>query len=526
MMSNIAVLDCTLRDGGYINNWNFGAKNIKRIVQGLCQARTDIVECGYLAADAGLEEGKSLLADIDCFEKYLDGCDADREYVCMINYGDFDIAKLPDRKGRMISGIRLAFHKKNLKEALDQCENLKQKGYDVYVQPMVTMEYTDMELLDLIGKVNRIAPRALYMVDSFGAMRKKDMLRMYYLVNHNLNGDIMIGLHTHNNLQLAYSNAQALVEIAGNREIIIDTSIFGMGRGAGNLNTELFMEYLNDLHEGKYDVAPLLKVMDSVLTKIFITNRWGYSLPYYLTAVYNCHPNYASFLASKNTLTVEEINVLLSQIQGEKKNSFDKKYVTQLYEGYMNSGAEQEKSIDNILNFLRGQTVVLVAPGKTISTHRERILAFIKEQQSITIAINMNYSAYPADYIFVSNIRRFRELEAEYYEKTIVTSNIRSDEVLARLGYDKLENSLEGVRDNAGLMAIRFLIDAGVKKIFLAGFDGYSAGINDNYAAEDSYLNTDSELLNKMNEGMRVMICEYKKEIAIQFITPSKLDVG
>lgn len=114
-----------------------------------------------------------------------------------------------------------------------------------FVQVIVSLGYSDEELLNLIKKVNRIRPYAFYTVDSFGTMKNKDLIRTFY----NLEQHIYIGYHAHNNMQLAYSNAQTLAEIPTKRELIIDSSILGMGRGTGNLNTKIFVVYLNKVEE-------------------------------------------------------------------------------------------------------------------------------------------------------------------------------------------------------------------------------------------------------------------------------------
>ena len=99
-------------------------------------------------------------------------------------------------------------------------------------------------------------------------------------------------------MQLAYSNAQSLVDLHSDRELIIDASVYGMGRGAGNLNTELFVQYLNDNADGNYDIKPLLSIIDEILNEFYQRNYWGYSLPNYLSASHNAHPNYAGFMAN------------------------------------------------------------------------------------------------------------------------------------------------------------------------------------------------------------------------------------
>ena len=147
---------------------------------------------------------------------------------------------IPDWDGSSVDGIRVTFHKKDMLPALEQCRRLKEKGYKTFLQPMVALRYTDAEYLELIRLANEVGPYAFYLVDSFGTMKRKDMLRFFYMIEHNLREDIVIGFHSHNNLQLAYANAQTLVDLQTSRSLILDSSIMGMGRGAGNLNSELF----------------------------------------------------------------------------------------------------------------------------------------------------------------------------------------------------------------------------------------------------------------------------------------------
>ena len=151
------------------------------------------------------------------------------------------------------------------------------------------------------------------------------------MVEHNLNENIWIGFHSHNNMQLAFSNAQELVNIQTNRNLIIDSSVYGMGRGAGNLNTELFVEYLNDNCGTEYNIKPLLKIIDDIINGFYQKNYWGYSLPNYISASHNAHPNYASYLDDKKTLTVENINEIFDMMDSEKSLEFDKEYICLLY---------------------------------------------------------------------------------------------------------------------------------------------------------------------------------------------------
>lgn len=365
-MNKINVLDCTLRDGGYINQWQFGRSNIKTIISKLIESNVDIIECGFLTEKKERNDDSSLFDTVEKIKEYLDDDKRDNLVVCMINFGEYDIHHLPENDATSVDGIRVAFHKKDIVDALKFCEGVVQKGYKLFMQPMVSVSYTDEEFIQLINASNKITPYAFYIVDSFGVMKRKDIMRLYYLVDHNLDKNIYVGYHSHNNIQMAYSNAQALVELKTERKLIIDSSVFGMGRGAGNLNTELFIEYLNESNGENYKTKPLLQIIDKILWPVYLNKYWGYSLPHYISAIHNCHPNYATHLDEKNTLTIENINEILSNLESTKKNSFDKVYIENLYNQYQARVIADEKTRKELKEVFKGKIAMLIAPGRSI----------------------------------------------------------------------------------------------------------------------------------------------------------------
>ena len=231
-MSKIQVLDCTLRDGGYCNNCRFGFDNERKIVHGLVEANIDIIECGFLMNTVEYDKDVTKFTSLDEVSKIIPQNKEGKTFVMLTDYGKYRPEDLPEYDGTSVDGLRVAFHKKDRVAALEECKAIKSKGYKVFVQAMVSLSYTDEEFLDLIHRVNELEPYAFYIVDSFGMMRRKDLTRLFYLVEHNLNENIKIGFHSHNNMQLAYSNAQSLVDLHSDRELIIDASVYGMGRGA------------------------------------------------------------------------------------------------------------------------------------------------------------------------------------------------------------------------------------------------------------------------------------------------------
>lgn len=525
-MSRIMVLDCTLRDGGYCNQWRFGYENAKQIMTNLSEANMDIIECGFLTNRVVYDENVTKYTDVYEIEKMLPLKKRNNIFVLMINFGEYDLEELPEKTENGIDGIRLAFHKKDVWEAMRLAKRIKEKGYLLFLQPMVTLSYTDAEFLSLIEKANALKPYAFYIVDSFGTMKRHELSRLFYLVDYKLIKDIVIGFHSHNNMQLAYANAQMLVDAHAEHDIIIDSSVYGMGRGAGNLNTELFIGYLNDNFGTDYKIQPLLNIIDDVLDTFYKQNYWGYSLPNYLSALYGTHPNYAGYLCDKNSLNVEDMDAILAMMDDEKRVYFDKEYIENLYVDYLSAGETYGKHKEKLEKELNGRKILLIAPGRSSYEQREKIREYARRSNVCVISVNHEYTYVKTDFIFLSNLRRYRELEAKEYSKCITTSNIPTSQVYFQYDYRKLLNNNEQVKDNAGLMAVKFLMIFKVSEIVMAGFDGYSHDSSENYSNESLLLITKKAFVDAMNRGMSDVLADYMKKCDIKFVTPPKyLDI-
>ncbi len=521
-MNKVHVLDCTLRDGGYCNEWQFGFENTKFIISGLIEANIEIIECGFITNKIVYDQDITKFRTVDDISRVIPEKRDGKIFVAMMNYGEYDCDELPPYDGSSIDGIRVAFHKKNIKEALELCRAIKEKGYLVFVQAMVSLSYNDDEFLSLIRSVNEIDPYAFYIVDSFGMMKGKDLTRLFYIVEHNLKEHIWIGFHSHNNMQLAYSNAQRLMTVQTNRNIIIDSSVMGMGRGAGNLNTELFVEYLNENTEKQYQIKPLLIIVDKILTPFYERNYWGYSLTNYISASHNAHPNYASYLDAKKTLTFEDMNEIFDLMDEDKKASYDKAYIEALYLMFQEKDRVQEAHLSDIKERLMGKTVLMVAPGKSSISERDKIVSCAKSDDIVVISVNYDYDETLTDFLFVSNLRRYRDLSPDKRIKSIVTSNISAIDVYLQVRYKDLLNTVEAVEDNAGLMLIKLLIQLGVKKVLIAGMDGYSVNPDENYADSRMNFYTEKDLASKKNAGMISVLSDLRKDIDISFVTTPK----
>lgn len=316
-MGSFRLLDCTLRDGGYIIDWMFGKKNIQFILSNLNQAGIDYIECGFLK-DCEQNEDKTFFASPDLVPK---------NYNCtlMVNYGEYPIERFTSCKNKNVK-IRVTFKKPKQKEALEYIRTLVSSGWNVFVNPMSTNTYSDAELELLLDEINKIKPYGFVIVDTLGNMYQDDVCGIFEFIDKRLDKEIALGFHSHNSLQLSFSNTKALLKMDINREIIIDCCLYGMGRGAGNLCTELILPYLNENYDGNYELLPILKILDKCINPIYQKTPWGYSTPYCIAAIHGCHPNYATYLKSLDISDLE-IGRILSQIPKDKRMVFNKEFV-------------------------------------------------------------------------------------------------------------------------------------------------------------------------------------------------------
>lgn len=521
-MNNIKLLDCTLRDGGYVNEWDFGKDTISKISRKLITAGIDIVECGYLSTKNSGDEGVARYSSIEDVKRaYAKTKSAHQEYAVMINFGEYPI-ELLEKANSDSPIIRLAFHKKNMQEAIEYLKGLKSLGYKFFIQPMGTLNYSDEEFKSLILQVNDIEPECFYIVDSFGVMELKDFSRLMLIADKTLSKSICLGYHSHNNLQQAYSNSKYMAEQSLEHSLIIDASVFGMGRGAGNLNIELFAAYLNQNFDKAYQIEPILEIFDECLKPIFAKTFWGYSLPYYLSSLYNCHPNYASFFADKNTLSVKSMHQLLAMISDEDKISFSVDKANEYYNKFQTNHIDDHKTLDELVLKLQGRDILILAPGKSIVDKYDSICSYIEKNKPVILGVNLPNEKYSYDYLFLSNEKRYPEKPFENVEKYIITSNIKRDSIDAlKVNYASFLCENEKVVDNPTLMLLNMLISLGIKEISIAGMDGFDSNADNNYFSKELSLGSDTKSKMKRNEYIKGEIAKIREKISLNFLTES-----
>ena len=520
-MRKVYLLDCTLRDGGYINDWHFGEEAIKGICRRLAKAGIEIIEAGFIKGD-NFDPNRSVFPDIQSMKQMIYPKEKNVMYVGMLDMSaPIPLDRIIPYDGTSIDGIRVIFKKEKIDEAYIYCKRIKELGYKVFVNFVGTDLYTDEEFITGVEKFNSLMPYAMSIVDSFGLIKRKHFLRLVYLADNNMAPGIVLCYHAHNNLQQAFGNAEALVEMNLKRDICIDACVYGMGRGAGNLNLELFAEYMNENYDTQYRIEPMLEIMDEYLSDIYKRKFWGYSLPLYLSASTGCHPNYAIYLAEKDSLTVKAFNELLRGIPDNMKAKFSKERAENYYREYQENYIDDNKTVEELSEVMKGRRILLLAPGRSLNEYAGEIHKIIEKENPIVIAVNFAGAEFHPDYIFSSNMRRFNKIQGRTDAKCIITSNMKdctqSDYVVNFSSYTSKEAD---IIDNSGLMALRLLIAIGVQSVFVAGMDGYVS-----YQGRD-YINENLEYdFGKATKQRNVMIsdeiCKISNSLKLEFITPT-----
>lgn len=532
-MGNISLLDCTLRDGGYVNDWKFGRDNLISIFERLIDAKVDIVEIGFLDERRPFDIDRSIMPNTECVEKIYGKLDRKKTMIVgMIDYGTCSLENIQPCRESYLDGIRVIFKKHLMHQAMEFCGQLKSLGYKVFAQLVSITSYTDKELMELICLVNEVEPYAVSIVDTYGLLHPEDLIHYYEILEKNVNQEIVIGFHAHNNFQLGYANALTFIGKDTRHDIVVDGTLFGMGKSAGNAPLELLAMRLNDKYGKAYDIAPMLECIEESVMKFYANSPWGYKMFFYLCAKNKCHPNYLSYFQGKNDFSTSKLDRMLSEIEPEeKKLLYDKNVAESLYQIFLEGEYSDYKERIRFTKEIANRELLIIGPGKNIQLQKQKVQDYIEKKNPYTIAINYIPYEFDIDCIFVTNGKRYHDMVLPLQDKPnkkmkfLATSNVacrngKFDFVINRA---PLLETHESIIDNSFLMLIKFLKSIEVDQVKCAGFDGYSDK-EDNYCNPSmEYFFVKKEALH-LNKHMKAAIAEFRETMDIQFITYSAYD--
>ena len=318
----VQITDCTIRDGGYLLNKNSKPDFIKGIMKGLVDAGIDYVETGFLQKNI---TGETLVyADSNDVIKYLPDDRKRTEFLGFCDNSRYSLENLDTYTGKSFKWLRISFAQHEIDQAIEFCMGAKKKGYLIQFNPMDSISYTDEKRRVLIEKVNKVKPASFSIVDTFGAMDMKNLVRIFRQVDSLLDNEIKIGLHSHDNLGLSCALAERMIELSEecNRDIIVDGSLFGMGRGAGNAKTELLADYINKNCGGNYNIQKLLETIDRYITPLLKDIKWGYDLPMYICGTKHSHVDNVYHLENEYRCTANEMYDVIEKLTVQQRTRY------------------------------------------------------------------------------------------------------------------------------------------------------------------------------------------------------------
>jgi len=282
------VLDCTIRDGGICNEWQFDHGVVRRVYQALLESGIDYMEVGY-KTQAGLTDPNTVGPWRFCQEHDLQQVVEKNQSIkiaTMVDIGRIDVSDIPPAVDSSIDVIRIATYSHQMDEALRLLNHCLEQGYETFMNVMAVSKLGPDAVDDFLMQLAGSGVHNVAIVDSFGALYPYHVRYLVHKYMNYLGENIKVGVHFHNNQQQAFANSIAAIDEGVD---FVDATLHGIGRGAGNCPLELLLFYLDN---PKYDARPILDLVEE-FASMREDLRWGYHLPYAISGFFNIHPRSA-----------------------------------------------------------------------------------------------------------------------------------------------------------------------------------------------------------------------------------------
>lgn len=518
------ILDCTLRDGGYYNNWNFDKEFVEKYLEVMSLLNIDMVEMGFRTIKNNDFCGPNKFTT----DEYLKSLKIPRKIkICvMINASEFNEEKMSQQlktifnkaKKSKVSLIRIASHLDEMNKSIKISNWLRKMGYKVAINLMQISEYSEKEIIKFTSALKKQKPDIIYFADSLGSVRNNHVKKIVLLIKKHWDKDI--GIHAHNNLGLGIINT---IEAVKNGANWADSTLAGMGRGPGNAQTEYLIFELGKISKFKKSILSLLKFLNSKMNELKKKYEWGTNIFYYLSGINGIHPTYIQTMLSNNFSDKE----ILDNIEKLKKiisNKYDKNFLSPNFDKkiFFNEGTWSPNK------FLKNKNILIIANGPSVKKFKNNIENFIKEKRLVVFSLNTNLSLEKKMINYYIACHPFRLLSELSKYKNLNSPIILPKKLLEKIKYNKkninILNYGVGIEKNnfvfkkngaviPGLYAFAYALgianSAGAKNILLAGFDGY----------EDQTNNQQTNYILDVYKSL-------KKKIKLVSITPTKYNIA
>tara|TARA_B100000686_G_scaffold96877_1_gene103593 strand:+ start:16390 stop:17991 length:1602 start_codon:yes stop_codon:yes gene_type:complete len=498
----IKILDCTLRDGGYYTGWDFEENLVQKYLNSVSKTSIELIELGFRFPKGISQKGPFAYS----LDSYIDNLNLPekQEYCVMINAADYTDIDLKDfqtlsstkeRKSSRISLIRIAVNFDDFRIAKSQAFFLNSLGYKVAINLMQSHSKEETLYKKVAEEINNWGVvEILYFADSFGVMNENEVLNIIKLLKKGWKGEL--GFHSHNNLGKALINS---ITAAKNGINWIDSTICGMGRGAGNASTKPLIKNLNKLKLYNGDHTQLDSIEDD-FTSLKNQFNWGANQYYRFAALNSIHPTYVQNLLTENRYSSKEIKQTLKNLSEMGSSKYDP---DKLISAFYVEKKSKPQGKWNASGWLKGQEVILLGPGVSISRGKDKIMKFTEENKLKVIFLNKNHN-FPDNYAFttvISNIDRamvdlilLEDSKSSFvlpYERLKNFLGKRSKDLILDYGlvleddeFESNDNYCTLFTQNVSAYALALMYQAGVKRIYFAGLDGYPVGDKRNQVME------------------------------------------
>jgi len=492
------ILDCTLRDGGYYTSWDFSESLVKKYLKAMDAAKVDVVELGlrnfpseqFVGAHAYTTD--SFIRELNVPKSLEVAVMVDAKNILGYSGG---VAKAVrklfcSKSDSPVSIVRIASHFSEVSSCEPIATELKKLGYSVGLNLMQSGGRSSDELT-LVAKniLSWNAVDILYFADSLGNMDSEEVNRIYSCLREYWPGSI--GIHTHNNQGQALANSLTAVSIGINW---VDSTVLGMGRGAGNAESELLLLELEKIGY-KYRSFPLWNLVLEDFRALKKRYGWGASLLYHFAANHGIHPTYVQNLTSENRYTSEQIIQALTYLAPMKASSFNASLLTESVAGVTNS-VDNFKGKWNANGWCEGKEVLIIGAGQSVANYKNAIQRFILKRKPITLSLNIHNEIQDElidGFVAIDPMRIMLEIGDYHRLGKILFTSIKSLPKEIRAEMNKITVKDYGYRVEPGVFevhknfcAIPKLLSlaysfslakiGGAIRVWLVGFDGYHAG--------------------------------------------------
>ena len=294
----IKVLDCTIRDGGLINKWQFSDEIVRKVFLALSEAGVDYMEIGYKSSEKYFsrgEHGARKFCTEDDIKRIVGEIQTTMKLSAMADIGRIDSQDIPQKKDSILDMIRVACYAKEIDKGIALAHECLDKGYEASINLMAVSKVLERDLDEALDDLSKSYVPVIYLVDSYGSLYSEQIHFLAKKYFSALPGK-ELGIHNHNNQQLAFANTIEGIIAGINR---LDATLYGMGRGAGNCPLELLLSFLKN---PKFDIRPIIQVIQDIFVPMKAEIEWGYHLPYLITGVLNEHPRSAMKIMAQKEL--------------------------------------------------------------------------------------------------------------------------------------------------------------------------------------------------------------------------------